>query len=99
MDAYTTFPQGAVPEFITVEQLADRLQVSRATLFTWKQTTELIQGRHYFKRGRVLRFVWSAELAQILLGGSATDDGKPSPVRSVKPASKQAKSNPVNWEY
>lgn len=99
MDASTTFPQGFVPEFLTAEQLADRLQVSRATLFSWKQTTELIQGRHYFKRGRVLRFVWSAELAQILLSGSTTDDSKPFPVRPVKPASKKAKSNPVNWEY
>ncbi|GFE58736.1 helix-turn-helix domain-containing protein [Geobacter sp. AOG1] len=82
-------------EILTVEQLSERLQVSRATLFTWMQKGILAQGRHYFKRGRILRFIWSAEMISELLEGSTeAKPVKPSPVPI-----RQQKSNPINWEY
>jgi hypothetical protein len=89
----------SIPEFLTIEQLADRLHVSRATLFTWKQSAQLIQGRHYLQRGRVLRFVWSAELAQILFSAPSSSEGMVSPGRVTASALKRTKHDPVNWEY
>ncbi len=92
------FPQTSA-EFLTVEQLAERLQVSRATLFSWMQKGILAQGRHYFKRGRVLRFIWSTALIQELLSGSPAKDATETPAKpSLKPV-KQLKSSPINWEY
>ncbi len=86
------------PEFLTVEQLAERLQVSRATLFIWMQKGILAQGRHYFKRGRILRFIWSSELIQELLAGSEDERKTPS-VRACVTPHQRKKSSPVNWEY
>lgn len=45
-------------EILTVEQFALRLTMSRTTLFEWLKTGILVQGKHYFKVGRILRFVW-----------------------------------------
>lgn len=88
-----------ISEFLTVEQLAQRLQVSRATLFTWMQKGILSQGRHYFKRGRVLRFIWSAELIQELLAGTPEGRDKPQPVKPSLALIRPRKSTPINWEY
>ncbi len=84
----------ATCEILTVEELAERLRVSRATIFTWLRKDVLTQGKHYFKQGRVLRFVWGIELVNGLLGGNVVRQGKPTVKRSpVK------KSSPVNWDY
>jgi len=91
--------QTVTPEFLTVEQLAERLQVSRATLFMWMQKGFLASGRHYFKRGRVLRFIWSHELIQELLTGSPVGEGNASPVKPLATTVTRKKSSPVNWEY
>lgn len=92
MEKYTT-------EFLTVEEVAERLQVSRATVFAWKRKGILAQGRHYFKRGHVLRFIWSCELIQDIMTGSAEESEKIAPVKpSLKPV-RQIKSSPINWEY
>jgi excisionase family DNA binding protein len=56
------FQQPAISELLTVEQFAERLQVSRTTVFEWLKTGNLEQGKHYFKIGRVLRFVWDVTL-------------------------------------
>ncbi len=55
-----TIPQSL--ELLTVEQFAERLQVSRTTVFEWLKTGNLEQGKHYFKIGRILRFVWDVTL-------------------------------------
>jgi hypothetical protein len=86
-------------EFLTVEQLSDRLQVSRATLFNWMKKDILTQGRHYFKRGRVLRFIWSDDLIQELLAGSPEDMEKVSPEKPYLKPIRQIKSSPINWDY
>jgi hypothetical protein len=41
---------------------ADKWQVSRSTIFNWMRTGVLVRGRHYIKRGRVLRFFWRLDL-------------------------------------
>ena len=47
-------------ELLTVEEFAAKLKVSRTTVFTWLKTGHLTEGKHYFKIGRIIRFVWDA---------------------------------------
>ena len=84
----------ATCEFITIEEVAQRLHVSRATMFNWLQRGVFIQGKHYFKRGRVLRFVWGADLVNDLLTGKGEEPEKP----HTRPA-KAKKKSPLNWDY
>jgi transposase-like protein len=92
-------PLSSSCEILTVEQVAERLQISRATLFAWMQQDILSQGRHYFKRGHVLRFLWSAELIQELLTGSPATVAKVPLVKPFLKPVRQLKSSPLNWEY
>lgn len=82
-------------EFITVEEVATRLHVCRATLFNWMQRGVFIQGKHFFKRGRVLRFIWGDDLVNAVLGES-TEKFESTAV--AKPAHSK-NSSPLNWEY
>ncbi len=45
-------------ELLTVEQFAQRLQVSRTTVFKWLKEDKLQEGVHYFRIDRTLRFYW-----------------------------------------
>lgn len=45
-------------ELLTVEQFAERLQVSRTTVFNWLKNGKLREGVHYFRIDRTLRFRW-----------------------------------------
>ncbi|QXM08642.1 hypothetical protein KP002_16950 [Geomonas subterranea] len=45
-----------------MEQFADRIQVSRTTVFGWLKTGVLHEGVHYFRIGRILRFCWQEGL-------------------------------------
>jgi excisionase family DNA binding protein len=44
--------------FLTVEQFAERLQVSRTTVFAWLKNGDLREGDDYLRLGRILRFRW-----------------------------------------
>ena len=84
-------------ELLTIEQFAKRLQMSRATVFTWVQRGILVKGCHFLKFGRVVRFLWSDNTLELLLIDSAKDG--PRPTTKSTPRAQQAKRNPVNWEY
>lgn len=45
-----------------MEEFADKLKVSRSTVFGWLKSDQLQEGKHYFRIGRVIRFVWDAGL-------------------------------------
>lgn len=49
-------------DLLTVEQFADKLKVSRSTVFGWLKSNQLQEGKHYFRIGRIIRFVWDAGL-------------------------------------
>lgn len=87
------------PELLTVEQFAERLQVSRATIFAWMQKKILVQGRHFLRLGRVLRFPWSDELVSSLLELSAQALPLPSPPLSPVIVSRKKRPSAINWEY
>lgn len=82
-------------EIITIENLAERLHVSRATLFNWLHKGIFTQGKHFFKRGRVLRFIWCDDLVNAL---AADCHEKKEVAMTVKPLCSK-KSSPLNWDY
>jgi len=86
-------------EILTADQFAQRLQVSRATLFNWMQKGFLVQGKHYFKRGHILRFIWSDDLIQGLLEESGEVAGKRQPVKPSAVPIQKEKSSSINWGY
>ena len=87
------------PELLTVEQFAQRLQVSRATVFAWMQKKILVQGRHFLRLGRVLRFPWSEDLVASLLELSAqTLPVVPPPLAPVA-VTRKKRPSAMNWEY
>ncbi len=49
-------------ELLTIEEFAERMKISRTTVFGWIRKGTLKSGRHYFKMGRVIRFEWGPEL-------------------------------------
>lgn len=91
--------QSTATELLTVDQFAQRLQVSRATVFAWMHKQILVQGRHFLKIGRVLRFTWSDDLVSTLLQDSA--QALPVVVPAVRPVTLTRKKtgSSLNWEY
>jgi len=80
-----------------VEQFAERLQVSRATVFTWMQKQILVQGKHFMKFGRVLRFTWSADLVTSLL--QVCVQIQPVAVTTPVSVTRKKTGSPINWGY
>jgi|GEM_PF-1700472 len=70
-------------DVLTIEEYAERLKVSRATVFEWMREGTLKAGRHYIKIGRVVRFPWSMLAVEKILedSGQALAVAAPSPPR------------------
>jgi len=49
-------------DLLTVEEYAEKLKVSRTTVFGWLKNGLLQEGKHYFRLGRIIRFVWDTGL-------------------------------------
>lgn len=47
---------------LTTNEFADRLKNSRTTVFKWIKDGTLIPGRHFIRVGRIVRFLWEADL-------------------------------------
>jgi predicted DNA-binding transcriptional regulator AlpA len=96
----------ATHELLTPEEFANKLKIGRSTLFEWIGKGILLPGQHYFKIGRVVRFVWSDDLIQLLLQRTVTisidgDILSQSQVQTYKKPIKSAnnKKSGINWEY
>jgi hypothetical protein len=53
-------------EILTTKELLIRLKISRTKLCELKRKGTLIPARHYIQNGRVLRFVWGADLIETI---------------------------------
>ena len=61
-------------EFLTLEEFAKRLRISRSTAYCWLAEGRLVPGRHIVRVGRVIRVIWSEELVVHLLSLSAQEE-------------------------
>lgn len=55
------------PELLTIEQFAQRMQISRSTAYMWVAEGRLAAGTHLVRIGRVVRILWNEELIAHLL--------------------------------
>lgn len=54
-------------EMLTVEEFAARMQVGETTVWNWIGDNTLVQGRHYWKNKKIVRFPWGPELISNLM--------------------------------
>ena len=88
---------------LNIEEFARRMQICRATVFEWIRSEILIQGRHYLRIGRVIRFPWSVELVQRLLDDCRLIMEKEQPnlkpeIWQLKRCLKNSRTR-INWDY
>ncbi len=94
-----------LPEVLTVEEYADRLKVSRTTVFPWLKNGELREGVDYLRRGRILRFRWPTfPTTQPQPQGTEDLDREPTPPTSPpfkrkRPQGKRGPAPAVNLDY
>lgn len=95
----TADPSDCGCDLLTVEQFAQRLQISRATVFALMQRGVLVAGRHFIRLGRIVRFPWSAELVAELLKATGEQNAPTLQQQRLIRPPKTAKGSPVNWDY
>ncbi len=61
-------------EMLTVEQFAERMQISETTVWNWIKTRRLQRGRHYLAIAKVVRIPWSTESLQRIMADCQHDD-------------------------
>jgi excisionase family DNA binding protein len=85
---------------LTIEQLAQRLQVSRTTIFSWLKSGNLKEGIHYFRLGRVIRFHWPLAFAIPMCAPrkKIAPDLKEFP-QAKKPKANRGTSSGINLDY
>jgi hypothetical protein len=49
-------------ELLHTDEFAKRLKVGRTTIFKWKKEGTLIPGRHFIKKGKIVRYIWARDL-------------------------------------
>lgn len=90
-------------EMLEVEEYAERLHVSRATIFSWLKQGILKPGRHCMRSGRVLRFKWSEAAIDQLMEDMASSKEEmeyaqaPKQVTNIPPAVRQ--KTQINFAY
>ena len=49
-------------ELLHTDEFAKRLKVGRTTIFKWKKEGTLVPGRHFIKKGKIVRYIWARDL-------------------------------------
>jgi predicted DNA-binding transcriptional regulator AlpA len=89
-------------ELIKLEEFANRMGVSRTTVFEWMKTGKLLPRRHFMKVGRVIRFEWGPDLVRKLYEDSdvpskVSHDIKPQPTRSSRTSARRKAAIDLNY--
>jgi hypothetical protein len=104
MDADTSM------EMVTPKEFMRRMNIGRTTYHKWRRNGTLIAGRDVFKKGRVIRILWGADLIGRLLEGSIDSESSSESRRSKqekgdkRPPEKEKVRPPkrktgINWDY
>lgn len=94
-----------VLELLTVDEFAERLKVSRTTVFGWLKNGDLRDGADYFRRGRILRFPWpffnNRQPAPQTSAGIEREPTPPAPppARRKRPKGQRGTAPAINFEY
>ena len=87
-------------EMLDLRAFAERMKISRSTVYAWMKQGVLVEGTDYMHRGRILRFTWSHELVQRLMASSRkeTQESPTQPERTY--SSHPARpGGQINWDY
>ena len=88
-------------ELLHIEEYAKRIKVGRTTIFKWKREGILVPGRHFIKRGKIVRFIWEPNLIREIhentekQSGNSNQQGISSTQKSLKTRNKSS----INFEY
>ena len=88
-------------EIVTTSELLERLKIGRTKLFELKKNGTLTPGRHFFKNGRILRFVWGADLIEAI---HENTNAEPSPTNQqfktpAMPIPRASTKSTINLNY
>jgi len=83
-------------ELLTPEEFAKKLRIGRSTLFEWLRKGILKPGVHYFKQGRIVRFLWTDAVVASLV--EATRQQTPTNGNAIQRSPHKSKPG-LNWEY
>jgi hypothetical protein len=86
-------------EILTPEEFITRIKIGRSTMFDWIAKDILVCGKHYFKQGRILRFVWNDEMILSLLEASAKKPADTPPTLVTQRSQKATAKQSINWDY
>ncbi len=91
------------PEMITIEEFADRMKISRTTVFEWIKKDRLKAGKHYIKIGRIVRFEWGPDLLRLLHEDTEFDHPVEERQAAEKPQTRKKRptnrKTSINWDY
>ncbi len=83
------------PELLPVDEYAERLKVSRSTIYEWRNRGKLLAGQHYIKIGRTVRYFWDADIFREI-----HEINNQEPEVKCKGSDKKIQPNsPINFEY
>jgi hypothetical protein len=88
-------------EPLCIDQYAKRLKVGRTTIFKWKEEGALVPGRHFFKRGKIVRYIWARDLIMELHENTENKSKTvhQQGVGSTTKSHKAKKESTINLEY
>jgi predicted site-specific integrase-resolvase len=88
-------------ELLHTDEFAQRLKVGRTTIFKWKKEGTLVPGRHFIKKGKIVRYVWARDLIMEIHENlkNMSQTVKKDYVGSKTQKSKHKKHSVINLQY
>ena len=88
-------------ELVKTEEFAKRLDVSRTTVFKWKQEGRLLPGRDYIQIGRTVRYLWGPDVIRNLHQDDIREPGVQDHQlqNDTKLKTCPNKKSIINWDY
>jgi len=83
-------------DLLTPEEFAERMKIGRSTVFDWVRKGVLVPGIHFFKQGRILRFLWTDAVVASLMEATQRSDATENTV-TIKNTKKASPG--LNWDY
>ena len=83
-----------IERLLTIDQFMERTSFARATVYKWIQEKRLVEGVHYVRRGRCLRFPFPQCLEEPL-----ADDAVPEVKENSPPVTSPRRGTVVNLGY